>query len=117
MSESLIDYLSLRYTVLLKIHTEYSCSEFDLYRGKDCQVTVWSEAEILDLPDCKAEGTTPKEALDKLQVVKEKWLQAHLRRGMRAPRPTTKAKLVVAYFINGECVNIRVEDGDERKGC
>ena len=117
MSGSLVDYLSLRYTVLLKVHTEYSCSEFDLYREKDCQVTVWSEAEILDLPGCKASGTTPKEALDKLQEAKEEWLRAHLKRGIRVPRPTTKAKLVVAYFINGECVNVRVEDGNERKSC
>lgn len=117
MNGSLIDYLNLQYTVLLKIHTEYSCSEFDLYHGKDCQVTMWSEAEIPDLPGCKASGTSLKEALDKLREAKEKWLRAHLKRGIRVPKPTTKVKLVVAYFINGECVNVKAEGGDERKGC
>jgi len=105
MGLDLIDYLNLQYTTLLKIYTEYECSEFDLYRGK---VTVWSEAEILDLPGCKAEGTTPKEALDKLRKAKEEWLRTHLKRGIRIPRPTTKTNLVIAYFVNGKCVNVRI---------
>ena len=97
----MIDYLSLQYTTLLKIYTEYDCSEFDLYRGR-----VWFEAEILDLPGCKAEGATPKEALGKLQKAKEEWLQEHLKRGIRISRPTTRANLVTVYFVNGECVRV-----------
>ena len=102
----MIDYLSLQYTTLLKIYTEYDCSEFDLYRVRDCQVTVWFEVEILDLPGCKAEGATPKEAFGKLQKAKEEWLQEHLKRGIRISRPTTRANLVTVYFVNGECVRV-----------
>ena len=115
MQKDLSCYLNLQYTTLLKIYTEYECSEFDLYRGKDCQVSVWSEAEILDLPGCKAEGSTPKEALNKLRKVKEEWLQKHLKRGIRIPRPTTKANLVIAYFVNGECVNVRIGGANEKR--
>lgn len=44
-------------------------------------------AEIPELPGCAADGMTPREALDSLQVVAEEWLATANALGRSIPEP------------------------------
>jgi predicted RNase H-like HicB family nuclease len=45
-------------------------------------------AQILEFPGCIAEGDSPQEAYEKLEIVAESWIDAMLRSGQRVPEPS-----------------------------
>jgi len=45
-------------------------------------------AEILDLPGCMADGSTPGEAISDLQEAKRLWMQAEIENGHEIPEPS-----------------------------
>lgn len=46
-------------------------------------------AEVLDLPGCMADGTTPNEAMEELQDAKQLWIETAIEDGCGVPEPTS----------------------------
>lgn len=51
-------------------------------------------AEHKDLPGCKIHGTTPEEAMTKLEEVKLSWIYVALAEGREIPKPTPGVPVV-----------------------
>jgi predicted RNase H-like HicB family nuclease len=51
-------------------------------------------AEHKDLPGCKIHGTTPEEAMTKLEEVKLSWIYVALAEGREIPKPTPGVAVV-----------------------
>lgn len=51
-------------------------------------------AEIPELPGCAADGRTPQEALDRVQVVAQEWIETA--RALGRPVPEPKGRLLFA---------------------
>ena len=45
-------------------------------------------AEILDLPGCMTDGSTPDEALESLEEAKRLWIETQIEDGYEVPEPT-----------------------------
>ena len=56
-------------------------------------IIYWSDddqgfiAEVPELPGCAADGTTPEQALAKVQVVASKWIETARELGRPVPEP------------------------------
>ena len=63
-------------------------------------IIYWSEedqafiAEVPELPGCKADGKTYREALENVEVVIQEWIEAAKDLGRQVPQP--KGRLVFA---------------------
>ncbi len=63
-------------------------------------IIYWSDAdeafiaELPELPGCAADGKTPREALDNLQMVAREWLETARELGRAIPEP--KGRLLFA---------------------
>ena len=68
-------YLSLSYGVQLSLHREEDMDDY------------WI-AEILDLPGCVSDGSTPDEAVENLEEAKYLWIETQIEDGLEVPEPT-----------------------------
>lgn len=64
------------------------------------RIIYWSEAdqrfivEVPELPGCMADGMTPAEALENVEVIISEWIETALQTGREVPVP--KGKLMPA---------------------